>query len=323
MELRSRSLVALAAIVLLTLAAGCGGDDGSEGDGLAVVATYSIAADMVANVGGDDVAVTTLVGADRDVHTYEPVPSDSRAIAEAAVVIENGLEFEPFLDDLYDASGADAVRVELSEGVAPLAGEEDHAREDEDAHADEEAHEDGAVDPHIWQSAANARIMVANVRDALVAADPANEAGYRERADDYLAEIAALDAEIRAELAALPDDRRKLVTNHDTFGYFAREYGFQVIGVASGSVSTEAASPGAGALAELIRTVRAAGVPAIFAENVAQDDVIQAVARDADITVAPPLYTDSLGQAGTAGDSYLGMMRHNATTVAAALGGER
>ncbi len=278
---------------------------------LNVVATFSILGDFVENVGGDLVDLTVLVGPDGDTHEYEPKPSDSVALSEAALVFENGLGLEPWLDDLFAASGSGATRVTVSDGVeaAPANEEDEH----------EQGDEHGEFDPHVWHSVPNAVVIVENVRAALVAADPANAETYDANAEAYTAELQALDTYIRERVATLPEARRKLVTSHDTFGYFAREYGFDVVGAVLPSVSTENADPGAGQLAALIEQVRAAGVPAVFAENVTNPSLLNQVAASAGVTVAPPLYTDALGAAGTPGETYLSLERYNVDTIATAL----
>ncbi|CAN5906007.1 metal ABC transporter substrate-binding protein [soil metagenome] len=271
---------------------------------LDVVATFSILGDFVYAVGGDNVNLTVLVGPDGDTHEYEPVPRDSVALAEAALVFENGLGLEPWLDDLYEASGSRATRVTASDGVAPLTVAE--AGESE-------------PDPHIWHSVPNAVQMVENVRAALVAADPAHAEAYNVNAAAYTAELQALDAYVRGRVATLPPERRKLVTSHDTFGYFAREYGFEIVGAVLPSVSTESADPGAGELAALIEKVRAADVPAVFAENIVNPGLLDQVAKSAGVAVAPTLYTDALGAVGTKGETYLDLERYNVDTITTAL----
>lgn len=201
-------------------------------------------------------------------------------------------------------------------------GEHSHSDEEKDAaHEDEHGHSHGEFDPHIWHDPNNAKLMVEVIRDALVSADPANASVYQANAAAYVGELTELDAFITAEVAKLPAERRKLVTSHDTFGYFAERYGFEIVGTALGSVSTEAADPSAGALADLVMEIRAAGVPAIFAENVANPTLMETIAREAGVQLAPTLYTDALGEPGSAGMTYIEMMRANVTTIVTALAG--
>ena len=298
---------------MVLFVAGCGGaagGQGSSGDGaLEVVATYSILGNMVENVGGKNIGLTTLVGPDSDAHTFEPAPTDNAKLAKAAVVFENGLGFEPWLKDLYESSGSSAEMVTVTRGIEPLdsAGDE---------HAGEEAY--GGPDPHAWHDPEAAVVMVENIRDALAEADPDNAGFYRRNAEEYVAEIEELDAEVRERVDEIPEENRVLFTSHDTFGYFARRYGFGV-DTALASVSTEASDPSAQETAGLIEEIEASGVPAIFADNVSNPDVMERVASEAGVELAPPLYTDALGEPGTEGETYLKMIRYNASTISGAL----
>lgn len=275
---------------------------------LKVVATFSILADFVENVGQDLVDVTVLVGRDGDAHEYEPTPLDSVALADAALVVENGLEFESWLDDLYTASGSSATRVVVSEGVQTREMEGNHEAE---AHSE--------TDPHVWQDPQNVIIMIDNIAAALAAADPANEATYLANAANYKAEVGQLDSELKAQVDTLPKEKRKLVTSHDSLGYFADHYGFEMIGAVIPSVTTEASDANAGELAVLVDTIKAAGVPAIFVENISSTELVEQVASSAGVTVAPALYTDALGPEDSPGATYTGMMRYNMATIVAAL----
>lgn len=196
---------------------------------------------------------------------------------------------------------------------------EDHHAEDDHEHEDEgHDHEHGEFDPHVWQDPNNGIVMAENVRDALVAADEANAADYEANAEAYLAEFQALNDYIREQVATIPEANRILVTSHDTFGYFADEYGFEVLNVL-GSLSTEAADPSAGEIAELIGEIQESGVLAIFTENITNTALVEQVANEAGVIVAPALYTDALGQPGTPGATYLGLLRYNIDTITEAL----
>jgi ABC-type Zn uptake system ZnuABC Zn-binding protein ZnuA len=286
---------------------------------LKVVATYSILADLVRNVGGDQIELRTLVGPGRDTHTFEPSPADAVAVSEAALLFENGLEFETWLDDVYASSGSQAKRVVVSEGIEPREMEEGKdAHEGEEEHAEGEEHHHGEHDPHLWHSVANAIQMVRNIRDALADADPASEGLYQSNADVYIAELQTLDAWVFEQVRAVPEERRKLVTTHDTLGYFAARYGFEILGAVL-PASTESASLSAQELAALAEAVKAAGVPAVFAENIATNALLEQVANEAGVRVVATLYTDALGEPGSEGDSYLKMVRFNVTTIVEAL----
>ncbi len=320
--------------------AGISRTQAQNADPLQVIATFSILGDVVSRVGGDAVDVRVLVPAGADAHVFEPSPDDAGALEEAALVFENGLEFEPWLDDLYDAAASDAARIVVTTGVTPReAGDHDeHEGEDGDEHegaspaADdhdeegeehegEDGDEHGESDPHVWHDVANVIIEVGVVRDALIAADPDGAAAYEANAAAYIAELEALDAYVVEQVATLPEDRRKLVTSHDTFGYFAARYGFEIVGTALGSASTEGGDPSAQQINDLVGEIESAGVPAIFAENVTNTSLMETIADEAGVSLAPTLYTDALGEPGSPGETYLGMIRANVDTIVGALAG--
>ena len=311
------ALVALAPLALLLLTPPSFAQTPAPSS-LQVVASFSILADLVENVGGDAVQVTTLIGPGVDAHTYDPAPADLVVLAEADVIFENGLGFEPWLEGFFASTQPPGTRIVVTEGIAPREAD----TEDEDAeHQEGEELAPGEFDPHAWHDVANVVVMVGAIRDALAAADPANAELYEANAASYVAELEALDAAIREQVATLPEDRRKLVTSHDTFGYFADAYGLEVLGTALGSLSTEAGDPSARDIATLIAQIQETGVPAIFAENVANPDLMESIAAEAGVELAPPLYTDALGPEGSPGETYVGMMQSNVTTIVDALEG--
>jgi zinc/manganese transport system substrate-binding protein len=283
---------------------------------LQVVATFSVLGDLTQAVGGDSIHLTTLIGPGVDAHTYDPSPADLATLEQADVIVENGLGFEPWLDNFLGSTNFQGARIFASDGITPR-----HA--DESEHEDEAGHDEGHVhgndDPHIWHSVPNAIVMVENIRDGLAAADPDRTAVYDANAAAKIADLEALDTWVREQVATLPEDRRRLITSHDTFGYFADTYGFQVVGTALGTLSTEAGDPSARQIAQLVAQIREAGVPAIFAENVANPGLMEAIAAEAGVVLAPPLYSDALGAPGTPGDTYDGMMRSNVDTIVQAL----
>ena len=293
-------------LLLLTLSLGaCAPLTGQAEDRLPVVATFSIVADLVQNVGREHIALTTLAGAGVDPHTFTPAPQDAAALAQARLVFENGAGFEGWLDELLASSNSRAVRVTLTEAVAL------HAAGGDKGH--------GAHDPHVWHDVNNALAMVAAIRDALIDADPAHRADYEANAQAYSIQLAGLDQWIVEQVDAIPPERRKLVTTHDTFGYFAERYGFEVLGSVLPS-STEGASPSAQELAALVEAVRAAGVPAVFAENISPNSLINQVAQEAGVQVVASLYTDALGPEGSGAETYIDLLRQNTATLVAALG---
>jgi ABC-type Zn uptake system ZnuABC Zn-binding protein ZnuA len=313
------ALVAAAGV----LATACAAPAAPKADGvLQVVATHSILGDLVRNVGGDRIALLVLVGAGGDAHTFEPTPQDVAQIAKAELLFENGLEFEGWLDDAFAAADSKALRVAVSEGIELLAVAEEgegHADEAVDDHAAEDGDHHGEVDPHIWQSVSNWILAAKNVRNALVQADPANAAAYEANAAAYIAELEKLDVEIFTQANALPAIRRVLFTSHDALGYFAARYGFEVAGAALASFSTEAADPSAAEVAELVQAIKAAGVPAVFTENTHNSQLLGQIALEAGIRLAPELYTDALGEPGSAGETYLKLMRSNIAAITGAL----
>ena len=311
-----RVLILALGVLFVPVLTACGGEAEGTGDGpVNVVATYSILGDLVENVGGEEIELTTLVGPNGDAHTFEPAPSDNAELAEAEVVFENGLGFEPWLGDLYASSGSEAARVMVTDPIEPLTVAVEEQGHEEDAHEEEEH---GEVDPHVWHDVDNAIVMVGSIRDALSEADPENAESYGRNAKAYVSELETLDAEVREEVGSIPEEDRVLFTSHDTFGYFAERYGFEV-DTALASASTEAGDPSAGQTAELVEKVERSGVPAIFADNVSDAGVMKGIAAEAGVELAPPLYTDALGEPGSEGGTYVKMVRYNVSTMSEAL----
>jgi zinc/manganese transport system substrate-binding protein len=294
-----------------------------SGDPLQVVASFSILGDLVKNVGGEAVAVTTLIGPGVDAHTYDPAPADLVVLTKAEVVFENGLGFEPWLDGFFASAQPPGARIVVTEGITPREAGADAAHEGEEHIEEGDTPEHGQFDPHVWHDVANVIVMVGTIRDALAAADPDHAEQYEANAAAYIAELEALDASIREQVATLPEERRILVTSHDNLGYFADAYGFTILGNVFGSLSTEAGDPSARDIAALVEAIAATGVPAVFAENVANPDLMESIAAEAGVALAPPLYTDALGPPGSPGETYIGMMQTNVTTIVDALGGDR
>ena len=264
---------------------------------LKVVTTFTILADMVRNVGGEHVALTTLVGPDGDAHVYEPTPADARALARADLVVVNGLGFEGWIDRLINVSGYRGPVVVASEGIAALTVEENQP------------------DPHAWQDLANGRLDVANIVRALAAADPDHADDYRHRADAYDRELAELDREVKSRLDAFPRDRRKVITSHDAFQYFGRAYGIDFH--APVGLSTES-EPSAGQVAALIRQMRDEGIHALFVENITDPRLVGQLAREAGAVIGGRLYSDSLSGPTGPAPTYLDMFRHNVGEIAKA-----
>jgi zinc/manganese transport system substrate-binding protein len=267
----------------------------AHADKIKAIATISIIGDVVKNVAGDAVDLTVLVGPDGDAHEYEPIPADSVNISKADIIFENGLYLEHWLDKLYLASGSKARRIVVSQGVSPRVFE-DNPQE---------------TDPHAWQDVSNVILYAQNVRDALMNIDAAHKDLYEANAKIYIQKLRALDAWVKDQVAAIPVDKRKLVTNHDALGYFARRYGFKIIGAVIPSATTEAADPSARQTVELLGIIKANGVHAIFSENMANPKVAQTLSQEAGVQVGPELYTDALGPVGSKGETYLKMIKYN------------
>jgi zinc/manganese transport system substrate-binding protein len=266
-------------------------------DRLNVVTSFSILGDFVKNVGGDRVSVTTLVGPDGDVHVYTPAPADAKKIADAKLLIINGLGLEGWLPRLLQASGSKAPIITATRGIAPLKSGSD-------------------ADPHAWQSVANAKIYVTNIADALVAADPADAEAIGANARAYLTKLDALDREVRDAIATIPPSRRKVISTHDAFGYFAVSYGIAFI--APQGVSTEA-EVSARDIAGIITQIRTAKIPAVFLENISDDRLIRRISAETGARVGGTLYSDSLtGEKGEA-PTYIEMVRHNIKALTSAL----
>ena len=282
---------------------------------LNVIATFSILGDIVANVGGDRVTVTTLVGPDGDAHVFQPAPADAQAVAGAQVIVANGLGFEGWMDRLVEASGSKATIITASGGVEPRAFEEEEHEEGED-HAEEEGHDHGGTDPHAWQSVANVELYVGNIERGLAAADPAGAETYKANAAAYLAELQTMDAEIKAAIAALPEDRRTIVTSHDAFGYFGAAYGMTF--KAPQGISTESEASAAD-VAALITQIRDEKIPAVFVENITDRRLLDQIATETGATIGGTLYSDALSGPEGPAATYLTMMRYNLGQLTQAL----
>jgi zinc/manganese transport system substrate-binding protein len=275
---------------------------------LKVIATFSILADFVRAVGGERVAVESLVGANADAHVYSPSPADAKKVAGAKLVVSNGLGYEGWIARLIKASGTKAPVVVAAQAVKPrrMAGKDAHGH----------GHGHAATDPHAWQSVANAKLYVAAIRDALSKADPDGKQAYEANAKAYLARLDALEKEVRAAVAAIPKERRRIITNHEAFGYFAQAYG--VTFIAPQGVSTETAAS-AKDVARIIAQIKRQKIPAVFLENIADARLLKQIASETGAKIGGTLYSDSLTDTSGPAPTYLAMMRHNVKTLADAL----
>ncbi|MEU4689624.1 metal ABC transporter substrate-binding protein [Actinoplanes sp. NPDC023714] len=304
-----------------TVIAGCGSSsDGSEAAApaeepkLAVVATTPEVADFVRNIGGAGVDVTQIIKPNVDPHDYEPTPADLQAISKAKIVVKNGVGLEEWLDRTIESAGFTGAVVDSSEGVTLREGGHHHEEEEEGEHAEEEGEEH---DPHIWHDPRNAKIMVANIEKGLAAADPSNKATFNANFVKYAAEIDKLDADNAAAWAKIED--RKLVTNHDAFGYYIERYDLEFVGSVIPSLDTSA-ELSAKQLSDLIAKIESTGTKAIFAESSLPPKTAEAIAQQAGVKVVAgedALFGDSLGPDG----SYLEAERHNTEVMTEALAG--
>jgi ABC-type Zn uptake system ZnuABC Zn-binding protein ZnuA len=299
--------VILAAVLAAVLAGGCstsrpaGSAGGTEGR-LRVVATTTQVADFAANVGGDRVQVTSLLKPGIDPHDYEPSPADIDAIARADLVIENGAGLESWLHDTITSSGFDGPLVDSSQGVRlrQVGGE---------------------VDPHIWQNPRNAERMAANIERGLAAADPSAATTFQANLAAYTRQLQALDSEIQRQIDSLAN--KKLVTNHDAFGYYIDRYRLQLVGSVIPSFDTSAELSGRD-IRDLVAKIKATRVKAIFSETSLPPRTAETIGREAGVKVVTgedALYGDTLGPRGSDGDTYLKMIRHNTRTIVSNLSG--
>lgn len=300
MRLLSLAAAAITAGLLVTPAAA---------DPLKAVASFSILGDLVKQVGGDRVSVETLVGPDGDAHVFSPSPADAKKVADAKIVFENGLGLEGWISKLVKSSGSKAPVVVASQGVKAREMEEE-----DEGHGHSHGHE--VTDPHAWQDAKNAKLYVANIRDGLIAADPDGKADYEANAAAYTQKLDALDADIRAAWAKIPDDRRRVITSHDAFGYYSAAYGVEMIAPQGVSTETEASAKD---VAKIIRQIRKESIPAVFVENISDKRLIQRIAKETGARIGGALYSDALSPANGPAATYLDMMRSNLRELTSAL----
>jgi ABC-type Zn uptake system ZnuABC Zn-binding protein ZnuA len=297
------ALVSVALIASVALASGCGSSDSSAGAGqLDVVATTTQIGDWVGEVGGDAVSVHQILQPNTDPHEYEPRPSDVEASANAKLVFVSGDNLDAWMDQVVSESGSDAKIVDLGAMVpGHVAGESSGA-------------EASKYDPHWWHDPRNAEAAVGEIERQLVAADPSRKAEFEHNADAYLAKLRALDAKIAGCIDSVPARLRKLVTDHDAFGYFANRYGIEVVGTVIPSQTTQA-QPSAKDLSELIALIEREGVQAVFPESSLSPNVAETIARQTGASADYTLYGDTLGPADSSGATYLSMEEANADAM--------
>src|SRR5579872_215211 len=264
---------------------------------LKVVASFSIIGDFVRNVGGDRVELTTLVGSDGDVHVYSPTPKDAAKIADAKLLVINGFGLEGWLPRLLQASGSRATIVTATKGIAPLKAGSD-------------------TDPHAWQSVVNAKQYVANIADALAAADPVDTDFFRKNAASYVAKLDALDREVQQAVSRIPESRRKVISTHDAFGYFEARYGIEFIAPLGVSTESEASARD---VAAIITQVKAQHIPAVFLERVSDPRLMRRISAETGAKIGGTLYSDSLTDEKGDAPTYIDLVRHNIRALTSAL----
>jgi zinc/manganese transport system substrate-binding protein len=267
------------------------------------VASFSILADFARNVGGERVELATLVGPNGNAHVYAPSPADAKRVADARLVFVNGMGFEGWLDRLVKASGTKATIVVASRGIK--------ARERANGSVEHDK-----IDPHAWQSVSNAKIYVANIRNALLAADPAGSNLYDTHAARYLAQLDTLEREVREAIAKIPSDRRRVISTHDAFGYFDAAYGIHFVAPQGVSTETEASARDIAAIIGQIRTQK---IPAVFLENVTDPRLMRQIASETGAKIGGVLYSDALTDASGDAPTYIDMVRHNLKQLTGAL----
>ena len=273
---------------------------------LRVVASFSILGDMVRQVGGERVAVQTLVGPGADAHVFQPTPTHARQVGQAQLVVSNGLGYEGWMPRLLQSTGYKGPQVVATQGVRPIEGRSDHG------------HDHDPADPHAWQGVPNAIVYVANIAGGLCAADAAGCAAYRAGAARYTAELKALDAEIRAAWAPIAPAERKVITSHAAYAYYGQAYGVRFLSPQGVSTESEASAKG---VAQLVRQIRRDGIRALFIENVSDPRLIQQIARETGLKPAGRLFSDSLTPPGGGAPTYVDMMRANTQALVRAVAG--
>ena len=302
--------IAAAALLVTAIMAGCGGATTPDpGSGVVrVVATTTVFADLVRQVGGSRVEVASLVPAGAEVHTFDPTPSDARRLAEAKLIVMNGLGLDDWAETVATGTDATAPIVHLAEdleGVAYIESGEGHA---------DESGEHGRIDPHLWLDASLAARYVDRIAEALAEVDPEGASAYVDGAGAYRERLEQLDAEVREQLAGIPEERRRVVSFHDAFAYYARAYGLEVVGTI---VDAPGQDPSAGEIGDLVRAIREAGVAAILTEVQFSPDLAETVAAETGVAIVADLYTGSLGEPPV--DTYEAMLRWDTERIAEAI----
>ena len=274
-------------------------------DPIKVAASFSVLGDMVKQIGGDRVVISTFVGPNGDAHVYEPTPGDAKTLSASAILVVNGLGLEGWMNRLQKSSGFKGKVITATQGIKTRQMEEE-----------EHGKTRKITDPHAWQSLANGRVYVANIRDGLIAVDPAGRDAYDANAKKFLADIDAVEQEVKDSIAKLPPARRKIITTHDAFGYFGATYGLEFIAPEGVSTESEASAKD---VAKIIRQIKAEKIPAVFLENVTDRRLLDQIARETSAKIGGTLYSDALSEPNGPAGTYLDMFRNNIQALTAAL----
>jgi zinc/manganese transport system substrate-binding protein len=275
-------------------------------DKIKVATSFTVLEDLVRQIGGDRVEVSVFVGPNGDAHVYEPTPGDAKTLKDSAVLVVNGLGLEGWMSRLQKSSGFKGKVVTAATGIKTRQMEEE----------EEKGKTRKITDPHAWQSLANGRIYVQNIRDGLIAADPGGKDTYTANADKFLAAIDQEDIDVKTAIAKLSPDRRKIITTHDAFGYFGATYGMEFIAPVGVSTESEASAKD---VAKIIRQIKAQKIPAVFLENVTDHRMLDQIAKETGARIGGTLYSDALSEPSGPAGTYLGMFKHNVATLTEAL----
>lgn len=276
---------------------------GAAQEKILVTASFSILGDLVRAVAGDRVEVTTLVGPDEDAHVFEPRPADAKHILKSRLLVSNGLGFEPWMQRLVKSAGYKGEVLQASKGVKVRAMRADNSHQ---------GHDHAEADPHAWQNPTNTIIYVRNIAAALTRLDSAGAGTYQRNSETYVQELQALDHWARAQFATIAADKRRVITSHDAFGYFAAHYGITFLAPQGVSTGVDSSAKD---VARLIRQIKRDKIRAIFIENMSNSKLIEQVAKDTGVVPGLPLYVDALSASDEAGSTYLKMMRHNVSAL--------
>ena len=302
---RRQLLCAAAFLAPLLFGSAIGSTSANAADKIKVAASFSVLGDMVKQVGGDRVEVTAFVGPNGDAHVYEPTPGDAKTLLDSPILVVNGLGLEGWMSRLEKSSGFKGTLVTATKGIKTRQMEEE-----------EHGKTHKITDPHAWQSLVNGRVYVQNIRDGLIAADPAGKDAYEANATKFLADIDEVEKIVKESIAKLPPARRKIITTHDAFGYFGATYGMEFIAPEGVSTDSEASARD---VAKIIRQIKAEKIPAVFLENVTDHRLLDQIAKETGAKVGGTLYSDALSDANGPAATYLDMFRNNIQTLTAAL----